>query len=100
MITKRYCNNGNLSKQTTTKNFFENFCFKIISKNNLDNQSKVKKKAKHETLDEALFLWFCFERVHGLPVSGLIIQLKALSLNKQLPNGDPNFSASQGWLDR
>lgn len=44
--------------------------------------------------------WFCAERERGLPVSGPIIQQEALSLNKQLPDGDPNFTASQGWLDR
>lgn len=77
----------------------EDFCFKMISKDSLDNRCKAK-TAKLETLDEALFVWFCAERERGLPISGPIIQQKALSLNKQLPHGDPSFTASQGWLDR
>jgi len=77
----------------------ENFCFKMISKDSLDNRCKAK-TSKLDTLDEALFLWFCAERERGLPISGPIIQQKALSLNKQLPHGDPSFTASQGWLDR
>lgn len=32
-------------------------------------------------------------------VSGRIIQQITLGLNKQLPNGDPNFTANQGWLN-
>lgn len=77
----------------------EDFCYKMISKDSLDNRCKAK-KAKNETLDEALFVWFCAERGRGLPLSGPIIQQKALSLNKNLPDSDSNFTASQGWLDR
>lgn len=81
------------------RNRIEDFCFKMISKDSLDNRCKAK-KAKLETLDDALFVWFCAERERGLPISGPVIQQKALSLNQKLPNGDPSFTASQGWLDR
>jgi hypothetical protein len=47
-------------------------------------------------VDDALFLWFTQERERG---SGPISQVKALQLNTLL-EGDPNFTASNGWLDR
>jgi hypothetical protein len=48
---------------------------------------------------DALFLWFTRERERGNPLSGPIIQEKALQLNTLL-EGDPNFTATNGWLDR
>uniref|UniRef100_A0A1B6HFM7 HTH CENPB-type domain-containing protein n=1 Tax=Homalodisca liturata TaxID=320908 RepID=A0A1B6HFM7_9HEMI len=71
----------------------------MITKDSLGNRCKAK-KAKNETLNDALYVWFCAERERGLPVSGPIIQEKAIKLNKQLPDCVPNFTASQGWLDR
>ncbi|XP_050503675.1 jerky protein homolog-like [Diabrotica virgifera virgifera] len=85
-------------KKNRTK--IKEFCFKMITKDSLDNRCKVN-KAKNETLDDALYVWFCAERECGLPVSGPIIQESALKLNKILPEfGEPNFTTSQGWLDR
>ncbi|XP_050498761.1 tigger transposable element-derived protein 2-like [Diabrotica virgifera virgifera] len=84
-------------KKNRTK--IEEFCFKLITKDSLDNRCKTN-KAKNETLDDALYVWFCAERERGLPVSGPIIQETALKLNKMLPDCEPNFTASQGWLDR
>lgn len=77
----------------------EEFCFKMISKDSLEGRGTIK-KAKHEQLDDALFVWFSEQRDRGVPLSGPILQEKALSLNKMIPNGDPTFTASQGWLDR
>lgn len=53
----------------------------------------------YEKLDKATFLWFTQEREKGVPIGGPLIQEKALQLNKKL-NGDPTFTASNGWLDR
>lgn len=53
----------------------------------------------NEKIDEAVFLWFSQERQKGVPISGPLIQEKALQLNK-LMNGDSAFTASNGWLDR
>ncbi|XP_028139627.1 jerky protein homolog-like [Diabrotica virgifera virgifera] len=84
-------------KKNRTK--IEEFCFKMITKDSLDNRCKAN-KAKNETLDDALYVWFCAERERGLPVSGPIIQESALKLNKMLPDCEPNFTANQDWLDR
>uniref|UniRef100_A0A6P7FZZ9 Jerky protein-like n=1 Tax=Diabrotica virgifera virgifera TaxID=50390 RepID=A0A6P7FZZ9_DIAVI len=84
-------------KKNRTK--IEEFCFKMITKESLNNRCKAN-KAKNETLDEALCVWFYAERERGLPVSGPIIQESALKLNQMLPDCEPNFTASQSWLDR
>ncbi|KAJ8981828.1 hypothetical protein NQ317_004778 [Molorchus minor] len=77
----------------------EDFCRKLISKNSLQTRGTTK-KAKYESLDDELFLWFSDQRDRGVAISGRIIQKKALSLNRNLPNGDPSFTASSGWLNR
>lgn len=60
---------------------------------------KVLSKATNETLDEAIYLWFIQRRSEGVPLSGPLISEKALYFNKQL-NGDENFKASTGWLEK
>lgn len=60
---------------------------------------KTMKKATNEALDTALYLWFVQKRSEGIPLSGPIIAEKALFFNQKL-NGDPNFKASSGWLDK
>lgn len=77
----------------------EDFCFKMISKDSLEGRGTIK-KAKNEQLDDALFIWFSEQRERGMPLSGPILQEKALLLNKSTPNGDPTFTASLGWLER
>lgn len=57
------------------------------------------KESQYDKVDEALFLWFTQERERGTPLSGALVQEKAIYLNK-LMNGDDSFSASTGWLDR
>ena len=54
--------------------------------------------SSYDKIDEVTFLWFTQERQEGVPISGTLIQEKAQLLNK-LMNGDPTFTASNGWLD-
>ncbi|KAJ4426024.1 hypothetical protein ANN_27651 [Periplaneta americana] len=49
--------------------------------------------------DAELFTWFKQERDQGTPLSGPMIQEKAIDLNR-LNGGDPGFVASIGWLSR
>lgn len=76
----------------------EDFCAKMVSKDSLKTRSTAR-KAENENLDDALYMWFMQERERGVPLSGPIIQEKALSLNRKL-RGDPAFTASVGWLGR
>ncbi|XP_044311435.1 jerky protein homolog-like [Varanus komodoensis] len=64
---------------------------------------KVRKtmlKGKHKEVEEALFLWHEHLRGKGLPVTGPILQKKALQLKRQIEGEDSEFTASDGWLDR
>lgn len=81
------------------RNQIEDFCLKMMSKDSLEGRGTAK-KAKNVQLDEALFVWFCSQRERGVTISGPILAEKAVSLNSKLPNPEPNFKASQGWLDR
>lgn len=57
------------------------------------------KSAKYEQLDNAMYQWFIQARSQGIPLSGSIIMAKAVVMNNKL-NGDSNFKASVGWLDK
>lgn len=58
------------------------------------------KRAEYEKTSEALFLWFSQQRQKGCPISGPILQEKALFFRNQLKEGEDDFTASVGWLDR
>ena len=61
------------------------------------NLSRKKlKKSDNKDLDEAVFTWFKNARSNNIPVNGIIIKEKALSLAKRLELRD--FRASDGWL--
>ncbi|XP_013774244.1 tigger transposable element-derived protein 6-like [Limulus polyphemus] len=56
-----------------------------------------RKTANHE-LNEQVFEWFCNARSKNIPITGKLIQEKAVMLSVEL--GLDDFSASNGWLDR
>ncbi|XP_054259801.1 jerky protein homolog-like [Macrosteles quadrilineatus] len=64
----------------------------------LENRQTAR-QSQYDKVDEALFLWFSQERERGTPLSGPIVQEKAIQLNNLL-NGDSSFTASTGWFDR
>jgi hypothetical protein len=58
-------------------------------------------KGKHKEVEEALFLWHeHFLRGKGVPVTGPILQEKALEFKRQIEGQNSEFTASDGWLDR
>ncbi|GFS57664.1 uncharacterized protein NPIL_252631 [Nephila pilipes] len=62
---------------------------------------KTLKKPKCEILDHALWVWFEQERREGTPLSGPIIQERALILYNEMGESDnKKFTASEGWLHR
>ena len=87
-----------VSDWKTNRKEIENLCAKMVSKDSLGNKRTLK-TPKNETLDEALYVWFCQQRVQGVPLSGVTLQVIALKLNEKL-KGDPAFTASVGWLSR
>uniref|UniRef100_H3AEI1 HTH CENPB-type domain-containing protein n=1 Tax=Latimeria chalumnae TaxID=7897 RepID=H3AEI1_LATCH len=60
---------------------------------------KRARTASDAPLDTAVYNWFVQERAVGTPISGPIVKAQAEKFCQEL-NGDNNFSASQGWLDR
>ena len=61
---------------------------------------KSMKKCEYEKVSEALYLWFVQKRGDSVPISGPMLQQKALKFREEFKEGDPNFTASVGWLDR
>lgn len=57
-------------------------------------------RGKHKEV-EALFLWHEHLRGKGLPVTGPMLQEKALKCKLEIVEGEETeFTASDGWLDR
>lgn len=76
---------------------------KWCSKQASDSGVKVRKtmqQGKHVEVEEALYLWYENLRGKGLPVSGPLLQEKAIQFKKQIKGDDGEFTASDGWLDR
>ena len=51
-----------------------------------------------KNLKTQLFDWFKSQREKGCPIMGSFLATKAVAINTAL-GGDPNFHASDGWLD-
>ncbi|CAB0042470.1 unnamed protein product [Trichogramma brassicae] len=58
---------------------------------------KRKRGAEYDDIEEALIVWFEQARQNNIPISGPIIQEKALSYAKLFNNDQ--FQASDGWLN-
>ena len=58
--------------------------------------SKVR-KTPYEQLNKLVWEWFCIARSKGVPVSGALLQQKALMFSMQFGHND--FMASNGWLE-
>lgn len=70
----------------------------FLASQNTKTKQKLR-KSKHDKLNKAVFDWFVQARAKNLPISGSLLQEKALSL-AQLPEiADFDFKASNGWLD-
>ncbi|KAG5877946.1 hypothetical protein JTB14_034256 [Gonioctena quinquepunctata] len=63
-----------------------------------EEQNRKLPKTEGRALDQIVFNWFCEARNKHLPISGPIIQAKALESAQVL--GLDNFKASNGWLKR
>ena len=50
-------------------------------------------------INTVLWRWFCTACATGYPISGPILQSKALSIAKAF-EADYNFKASNGWLEK
>lgn len=73
------------------------YASKMESLESSSKKRKTMRKATNEQLDTALYLWFVQKQAEGVPLSGPIIQERALFFIGKL-NVDNDFKASSGWL--
>lgn len=82
------------------KSEIESWCLKRICTESI-KERKTMKCAEYEKVSEALYQWFRVQRDRGTPISGPILQEKALKFYEELKEeGESGFTASNGWLDR
>ena len=66
----------------------------------VSKKRKTMKNSEYEQTSKALFLWFQQMREKGSPLSGPMLQSKALQFFNRFKDGEEEFTASIGWLDR
>lgn len=71
-----------------------------FSSGKLPTYRKSIKKSDYEKTSEALFQWFSHQNQKGNYISGQMLQEKALFFRNELKEGEGDFTASAGWLDR
>ena len=62
------------------------------------NKQRFNTNCKFFDINDVVWKWFSSARSKGIPISGPIIQEKALQFATEL--NIPDFKASNGWLDR
>lgn len=77
----------------------EQFCSQQCSEDTAQTRKSMK-KAEYEKTSQALYLWFCQQREKGSPISGPMLQEKAVFYQNTFKDGEEGFTASAGWLDR
>uniref|UniRef100_A0A1B6JVI3 HTH CENPB-type domain-containing protein n=1 Tax=Homalodisca liturata TaxID=320908 RepID=A0A1B6JVI3_9HEMI len=97
------CKDLNVGKSTVNdwrrnRKSIEGFCTQIDTEKVLEKRCTLR-KAKHELVEDALWLWFVQERRRGTPLSGPILKEKAMILHSKL-QPEEAFVASDGWLSR
>ena len=63
-----------------------------------DKKYTKARKVGYEELDKVVWEWFTRARATNIPVSGKLIQERALMYAGEL--GHANFTASNGWLEK
>lgn len=85
-------------KKTRTE--IESWCVKRLCSESIEERKSMK-RSEYEKVSEALYQWFRVQREKGTPISGPILQEKALKFYQDFKEeGEPEFTASSGWLDR
>lgn len=78
----------------------ESWCVKRMCTETLKERKSMKESDFNE-VNEALYIWFRQTREKGTPISGPILQEKALRFYEEIKkDNNPKFVASTGWLDR
>ncbi len=67
---------------------------------NVSSSLKTSRGAKHEDVDIMLLNWFQRARSKNMPITGPMLQEKAMQIANALGRQPEEFKASNGWLDR
>ena len=67
-------------------------------KNGNDESKRKFPNVESLVIDDVVYRWFCRARANLVPISGPLIQAKALEVAKEVNLHD--FAASNGWLDK
>lgn len=67
---------------------------------NCSKLRKTMKKDSHCKISEALFLWHETMRGKGVPISGPLLQEKALQLKTRIEGENSDFTACNSWINR
>lgn len=63
-------------------------------------KKKTLHKAEFSAMEDKLYAWFLEQRNRNCPVNGILLKAKAKEIfEKNPPNGNASFNASDGWLD-
>lgn len=104
LITEFHKSNLNQKDFAASKNISASTFRTILKKRSELNSAregtgrKKVRSAKYEEMEAIVKTWFIQARSSNIPVSGPILQEKALQVAKTL--GITDFTASTGWLDR
>ena len=86
----------NISRKSTSYTLQNREKYETARRNNI--YSGISRIGSESPVNILLWRWFCIARQRGIPISGPILQAKALKFHKELDIQN-NFCASQGWLD-
>ena len=90
-------NVGKTQVQTIAKEKDDILCYWKDGENG-DCKYGKKRKCAYEDLNAVVWEWFCDARACNIPISGVMIQEKAVLLSLSYGYGD--FTGLNGWLNR
>lgn len=74
--------------------------YKSWRENGCNSQQKKEIKTVAGEIDSILYEWFCAVRNKKIPVTGPMLQEKALEVAQTLGYSEEDFKASNGWLEK
>ncbi|GBN38579.1 Tigger transposable element-derived protein 6 [Araneus ventricosus] len=83
---------------STLSTILENRQTVVENEANFGPKQKIVRLCQYDDLDKAMLKWIRGIRDRNRPISGTLMQEKAVEFSKTL--GYPDFKASAGWLDK
>ena len=63
----------------------------------MSRPAKVMRVADDSELDKAVYAWFQYKRMEGMPITGAILCEKAVWFNEKMNGEDTKFTVSSKW---